>query len=130
MPMSLDRLVHPGIIRLPRMVELLSTNPASILRVPGGRLREGDVADITILAPDMGVTVLTGAPVRSKSNNTPYHGWTLRGSVAATIVGGQRAVYVNPDVSRPRTSGRTCSDGTRRDDIRRRALEDLSGSRC
>jgi dihydroorotase len=78
------------------MVELLSTNPARILRVPGGRLQPGDQADLTILAPDLPVTV-SAAAFRSKSRNTPFDGWPLRGGVAATIVNG-RALFVNPDV--------------------------------
>jgi dihydroorotase len=94
--LSLDRLVHAGVVSLPRMVELLSTNPARILRVPGGRLQPGDAADLTILAPDLGVTV-SAAAFSSKSRNTPFDGWTLRGGVAATIVGG-RALFVNADV--------------------------------
>ena len=89
-----DRLVHPGIVTLSRLVELLSLNPARILRVPGGSLAEGAPADITILAPDLTVTV-DAASMRSKSKNTPFDGWTLRGGVAATIVGG-RTVFVNP----------------------------------
>src|SRR5262245_62333454 len=52
-----DRLVHPGVIGLPRLVELLSTNPARILRVPGGTLSVGAPADVTILAPDLEVTI-------------------------------------------------------------------------
>jgi dihydroorotase len=36
--------------------------------------------------------------MRSKSRNTPFDGWVLRGGVAATIVGG-RVVYVNEDAS-------------------------------
>src|SRR3954467_8902677 len=52
-----DRLVHAGIISLPRLVELLSVNPARILRIPGGSLADGAPADITILAPDLAVTV-------------------------------------------------------------------------
>ena len=91
-----DRLVHPGTVSLSRLVELLSANPARILRVPGGSLAEGAPADITILAPDLTVTVRAAA-MRSKSRNTPFDGWTLRGGVAATLVGG-RAVYLNPDV--------------------------------
>ena len=39
--------------RLPRLVELMSVNPARILRVPGGTLAAGAPADITILAPDL-----------------------------------------------------------------------------
>jgi dihydroorotase len=95
-PLALDRLVHSGLIRLPRLVELLSVNPARILRVPGGSLQAGAPADITILAPDLGVRIDAGA-LRSRSKNTPFDGWTLRGAVAATIVGG-RTVFVNPEV--------------------------------
>jgi dihydroorotase len=74
-------------------VELLSLNPARVLNVPGGSLADGAPADISILAPDLAVTVVA-ASMRSLSKNTPFDGWTLRGGVAATIVGG-RAVYVN-----------------------------------
>jgi dihydroorotase len=91
----LDRIVHPGAITLARLVELCSVAPARILRVPGGTLGEGSPADLTVLAPDLPVTV-NPAAFRSKSCNTPFGGWTLRGGVAATIVGG-RAVYVNPE---------------------------------
>jgi dihydroorotase len=93
--LSLDRLVHAGLIRLPRMVELMSTNPARILRVPGGSLSEGAPADITIIAPDLRVRVQASS-MRSRSKNTPFNGWELRGGVAATVVGG-RTLFVNPD---------------------------------
>ena len=93
-PLSLDRLVHAGLIKLPRLVELLAVNPARILGVAGGTLSEGAVADITILAPDLKVRI-EAANLRSRSKNTPFDGWELRGGVAATIVGG-RTVYVNP----------------------------------
>jgi dihydroorotase len=90
-PIVLDRLVHAGRITLTRMVELLSVNPARILGIPGGSLAEGAPADITILDPDRPTTILAAA-LRSRSKNTPYDGWTFRGGVAATIVGG-RIVY-------------------------------------
>jgi len=89
-----DRLVHSGRIGLKRMIELLSVNPARVLNLPGGSLGEGQRADITILAPDAATTV-RAAQLRSKSKNTPFDGWTLRGSVAATIIDG-RTVYSNP----------------------------------
>ncbi len=95
--LSLDRLVHAGVIRLPRLVELMSTNPARILRVPGGSLTEGAPADMTIIAPDLRVRV-KAADLRSRSKNTPFDGWELRGGVAATIVGG-RTLFVNPQTS-------------------------------
>jgi len=90
-----DRLVHAGVISIARLVELLSINPARIMRVAGGSLSEGAPADITVLAPDLRVTVSVER-MRSKSKNTPFDGWHLRGGVAATIVGG-RMVYQNED---------------------------------
>ncbi len=93
-PLTFDRLVHTGIIGLRRMVELLSLNPSRILHVPGGTLSVGAAADISILAPDLAVRIDARA-LRSKSKNTPFDGWEMRGGVAATIVGG-RPVYVNP----------------------------------
>ena len=94
-PLAFERLIHTGQIRLSRLVELMSVNPARILRVPGGTLARGAPADITVLAPDLRVTI-DRARLRSRSKNTPFHGWSLRGGVAATIVGG-RVVYVNPE---------------------------------
>ena len=95
--LCLDRLVHGGVIGLPRLVELLSVNPARILRVAGGSLAEGAPADVTILAPDLPV-IVSAARMRSRSKNTPFDGWHLRGGVAATIVGG-RVVYVNDEAN-------------------------------
>jgi len=69
--------------------------------VPGGRIASGDIADITILAPDLLVTV-DAAAFRSKARNTPFDGWALRGGVAATIVGG-RVVFANSAV--PQAAG-------------------------
>ena len=93
--LTFDRLVHPGLIRLPRMIELMSVNPARILRIPGGTLSEGAPADLTILAPDL-KTRIEASRLRSRSKNTPFDGWELRGGVAATIVGG-RTVYSNSE---------------------------------
>jgi dihydroorotase len=92
-----DRLVHRGVVSLPRLIELLSVNPARILRVGGGSLAEGAPADVTILAPDLPVLV-SEARMRSRSKNSPFIGWSLRGGVAATLVGG-RVVYVNADAN-------------------------------
>ena len=92
-PLCLDRLVHAGVISLSRLVELLSTNPARVLNLPGGTIKEGEPADLTVLAPDRDVTIRASQLV-SKSKNTPFDGWTLKGAVAATIVGG-KVVYTN-----------------------------------
>lgn len=93
--LTFDRLVHAGKLSVSRMVELLSSSPAKILGVSGGTLADGAAADVTLLVPDMRSTVSTRT-MRSKSKNTPFDGWTLRGGVGATLIGG-RFVYVNAD---------------------------------
>jgi len=98
-PLSFDRLVHSGVIPLRRLIELLSVNPARVLSLPGGTLSEGAAADITVLAPDLPVRI-EAAKLRSRSKNTPFDGWQLRGGVAATLVGG-RIVYANPAAGWP-----------------------------
>jgi dihydroorotase len=79
------------VIGLARLVELFTTGPAAILGIDGGRLREGAVADLTLLDLERRTTI---DPVRfaSLSRNTPFAGWEVRGAVSRTIVGG-RVVY-------------------------------------
>jgi dihydroorotase len=84
----LDRLVHGAVIGLPRLVQLLSSGPAAVLRLKKGSLREGDDADITVLDLERQV-VVTPSEFASKSVNTPFGGWTLRGGPVMTIVGGR-----------------------------------------
>ncbi len=95
--LSLDRLVNRGVLSLARLVELLASNPARILGIPGGRLAPGDAADITVIAPDVTVEVAADR-FRSKARNTPFDGWQLRGAVVATIVDG-RVVYTNESIA-------------------------------
>ena len=75
-------------VSLDRLVAALSTAPARILGVPGGRLAEGDVADVTIVDPHHR-WVADPAAFQSKSRNTPFGGQELRGRAAVTIVGGR-----------------------------------------
>lgn len=89
--LCLDRLVHTGIITLNRLVELLSTGPARVLGIPGGTLKPGSPADVTLFHPDEEVTIKISA-FRSKSRNSPFDGWKLRGHPVATILGGRRVV--------------------------------------
>lgn len=84
----LDRLVRTGIIGLPRLVELFSTGPARVLELPGGTLKPDSPADITLFHPNRPITV-RAAKFRSKSLNTPFEGWKLRGRPEATILGGR-----------------------------------------
>ena len=87
-PLVFDRLVHTGRVSVGRAIELLAANPARVFNLPGGRLAEGGVADVVVLDPDRRVTI-DATRHRSKSRNTPFHGWELRGGVALTMVGGR-----------------------------------------
>jgi dihydroorotase len=87
-PLVFDRLVHAGRISVSRAIELLSTNPARVFNLTGGTLAKGSVADLVVLDPDRRTTI-DAAHQRTKSRNTPFHGWELRGAVALTMVGGR-----------------------------------------
>jgi dihydroorotase len=82
------RLIHAGRLGWPRLIEALSTLPARILGVNRGTLRPGAVADVTLIDPELSWRV-DAAAFCSKSVNSPFDGWTLRGRAVATIVGGR-----------------------------------------
>jgi dihydroorotase len=73
-----------------RFVALLSTNPARILGVPGGTLRPGSVADITIFAEQP--WRVDASAFYSLGKNTPFDGRTFQRRAVATIVGGRFAM--------------------------------------
>jgi dihydroorotase len=66
----------------------MSTRPADILRVPGGRLARGAPADFILLDPDEPY-VLDPATLHSRCRNTPFDGARLQGRVKATYVDGR-----------------------------------------
>jgi dihydroorotase len=84
----LDRLVRPGRLPLPRLVELLSVGPARALGLEGGSLAEGAAADLTVLDLDREVTVAPES-FRSLSRNSPWKGERLVGAPVMTMVGGE-----------------------------------------
>jgi dihydroorotase len=85
---NLTWLVHRGIVGLPLLVERMSCAPARLFKLPGGTLRKGSIADVTVFDSDASWTV-DPAAFRSKGRNTPYAGQTLRGLVELTVVGGR-----------------------------------------
>jgi dihydroorotase len=87
-PVLLDRLVRPGFLPLTTLIARLSSDPARLLGLPGGTLRPGAPADITVLDLEQPVTI-DADRLRSRSRNTPFAGWTLTGAVVMTIVDGK-----------------------------------------
>ncbi len=87
-PLSLG-LLAGGKVTPSRIVELLCANPAGILKLSGkGSLRNGADADVTVIDPDAEWEYVE-ADVLSKSRNSPFLGWKLRGRAVATIRGGR-----------------------------------------
>jgi dihydroorotase len=88
--LCLARLVGAGLVELPHLVTLLSTNPARVLGLPGGTLAPGSLGDLTLL--DLAKKRQVDATrFESRSRNTPFGGWILKGWPAMTIVGGRVA---------------------------------------
>ena len=85
-------LVEPKIIDWPRLIALLTIEPARLCgldREPWGlgRLAVGGHADVTVIDPDAEWTI-RAAEFKSKSRNTPFEGWKVRGRAERVIVGG------------------------------------------
>jgi dihydroorotase len=88
LPLSLG-LLAGGKVTPARIVELMSANPARILKLSGkGSFRKGADADVTVIDPDA-EWEYKEAGVLSKSRNSPFFGWKLRGRAVATIRGGR-----------------------------------------
>jgi len=85
---NLTWLVHSGIVALPLLVERMSCAPARLFKLPGGTLRKGAIADVTVFDPDATWTV-DPSRFASKGRNTPYAGRELRGLVEVTVVDGR-----------------------------------------
>jgi dihydroorotase len=86
--LAVTRLIVPGWIGWPRLVEALSLLPARILGLARGTLQAGAVADITLIDPSVSWRV-DASRFCSKSINTPFDGWTLQGRAVMTIVAGR-----------------------------------------
>jgi dihydroorotase len=82
-------LHHSAGVPLSRIVEMLTINPASAFSLPGGTLAVGSVADVTIFDPQREWAV-DPRSFKSKSRNTPFAGWKLRGQTVVTLLEGKR----------------------------------------
>ena len=81
-------LVEKGIITLDEMIKKLTVAPSEIVGIERGTLVPGSIADLVVFDPGMSRTVNAGE-FFSKSRNTPFSGWELKGVVSNTIVSGK-----------------------------------------
>ncbi|MDR2140672.1 MAG: dihydroorotase [Deltaproteobacteria bacterium] len=87
LPLALE-LAREIDLPIPRLVELMSRNPARLLGLPGGSLAPGGPADITIVDPELEF-IYEAKKGFSKGLNTPFEGRKFRGRAVLTLVGGE-----------------------------------------
>ena len=98
LPLTLA-LVEEGVLTLESAVDKLATAPAKAFSLNAGTLAAGAPADVAIVDPTLEWEV-DPARFRSKSRNTPFAGWKVKGRVTTTIVSG-RVVYELDRPGRP-----------------------------
>lgn len=81
-------LYHQGRVSLPELIARYTMHPARVLGLPHGTLAVGSPADVTLIDPECEL-VVEAATLRSRSKNSPFLGWRLRGAAMYTIVGGE-----------------------------------------
>jgi len=90
LPLSL-KLVTEGVLTLNQLIEKMTCNPSNILGLQRGNLKVGSVADITVIDPSVEWLVEADKLI-SKSKNSPFLGWSVKGAAACTILAG-KVVY-------------------------------------
>ncbi len=97
MPIVRSSLIEPGLLTWPEVIAKLTIEPAKLIRRQQykGHLRPGADADVTLIDPDRAWTIDT-AGFRSKSINTPYQGWNVKGRAVGTIVSGELRYMLDP----------------------------------
>jgi len=81
-------LYHGKVVSLPELISLMSTSPSRILGLPFGTLGPGSAADVTLLDPD-DEWVVDASEFASKSRNTPFSGYKVKGRVISVILDGK-----------------------------------------
>ena len=94
LPLTLN-LVRQGILTLSQAVTVMSLNPATILGIPGGTLRPGQPADVTVVDLEM-EEIVDPNRFQSASRNTPFQGWALKGKAVLTITDGKIRHHLLP----------------------------------
>jgi len=84
----LTHVMSEGVLTLSQVIDRMSTSPARAFNLAGGSLAEGAPADVTLIDLNESWTV-DPQEFLSKSRNTPFAGWELKGRARMTIVGGR-----------------------------------------
>ncbi|MGC8990729.1 MAG: dihydroorotase [Verrucomicrobiia bacterium] len=95
--LTLMQLYHSGKMRLASVIRLFTVGPAQVLNLHSkGTLRPRADGDVTVFDPDA-EWVFDRSCTASKSFNSPFYGWRLKGKAVLTIVAG-RIVWAESDI--------------------------------
>ncbi len=97
--LALMQLHHSGRLSLPQLITKFTVNPARLLGIPKGTLSVGAAADVTIFDPHREWR-FDKSSTASKSLNSPFYGWPLKGKVVTTIVEGKTVWAEQPELAR------------------------------
>jgi dihydroorotase len=86
--LMLTHVVGEGLLDLDTLIHRMSVAPAAAFKLPGGTLSQDSIADVTIIDPELEWEV-DPRQFLSRSRNTPFAGWALKGRAVATVVGGK-----------------------------------------
>lgn len=91
LPLGIKVLIGEGWLTPSQLIEKMTINPAKMLGIDKGSIEVGKVADITIIDPEAEYKVDV-SKFASKSKNSPFDGYEVKGKIEYTIVGGKVVV--------------------------------------
>jgi dihydroorotase len=86
-PICLTELYHKKHLNLMDLISKFTVGPAKVLNIPAGTLSLGASADITLIDINKEYCI-DSSKFYSKSRNTPFNTWNVKGKIAATLVDG------------------------------------------
>ncbi len=95
LPLTLG-LVEEKVLTLAKAVEKLTSKPAQLFQLDRGALGVGDVADIVLFDPNAEYSIDV-KKFKSRSKNSPFDGWKVKGKVMRTLVSGKTVYSASSD---------------------------------
>jgi dihydroorotase len=87
LPICIKALILPKVLTWPQMIEKMTINPAKVLGIDRGSLKQNAFADIIVIDPAKDWTI-DPTKFKSKSRNCPFAGWKVKGRAELVMVGG------------------------------------------
>ncbi len=89
LPLARKALVEGGLMTWAEVISKFTSSPAKVLGYDRGSLKTGKIADVVIINPDK-EWVYEKSKIKSKSRNSPFIGWKLKGAIEGVIIAGKK----------------------------------------